>query len=121
MNEERDRYLTEAMGKCWHRGTSFVQPDGSRRFGCSKCGSTEGRHLFKNWSSFGLLWEWATKQEWWNRVVYSGVTTLADTENGKERIIIGGVETVSCNLINPDHLANAIYKLIKTLNPGVKK
>ena len=43
-NKERDKFLTESMGECWH----------------------EFSNNFSTWEGFGKLWEWAVKQEWFS-------------------------------------------------------
>lgn len=65
-------------------------------------GSEEG-----SWGAFGIVWEWATKQEWWN---YFQDMVVGDTdvyENGEF------TEYIDINLINPTNFAKAIYEYLK--------
>lgn len=48
----------------------------------------------QNWQTFGTLWEWAIKQEWWGKFYYS-------QSYSKDMIV---------SLINPKKFSNAIYK-----------
>ena len=92
MNIERDKFLTEAMGECWHE----------RRFPnqCS-CGKKlhsgaiiTGNNDFSTWDCFGKLWNWSHKQEWWAlfRINY--------------------VEVID-SYIHPDRFADAVYEFLK--------
>lgn len=70
------KFLTEAMGICWHE---FKIKEQSATFGtqfepnCFKCGeSPAGVYNFTldNWEGFGKLWTWATSQNWWNEFMF---------------------------------------------------
>lgn len=66
MNEEMDRFLTEAMGECWHeyemdkpvltcKGGGFV---------CRKCGELiVGNSDFSSREDFSRLWSWVVSHE----------------------------------------------------------
>ena len=114
--EERDKYLSEAMGECWHEFTlddPHLKPvDGS--YGICKCGYRINylhfhKHLkynpnFSTWDRFGKLWEWANRQKWWKMFLCFGV--YGDYMNGVQNLI----ETEN---INPDIFADAIYNYLK--------
>lgn len=71
MNETDRKLLTEKMRLCWH---DFDENAANETFTrCSKCkkyrsqmkSDYQENHVFNNWADFGLVWEWASKQEWW--------------------------------------------------------
>jgi hypothetical protein len=82
---ERDKFLTEAMGinGGWYNH-EYVQ----------KWGIID----FQKWAAFGMLWEWAQKQEWWNDFFQSSCYEANDWFQ---------------LLINPDRFANAVYEFLK--------
>lgn len=104
--QERDKFLTEAMGLCWH--------DSVTNETCDNCGITadvnmpnyvppfQGKWLridFSTWAGFGALWEWAQKQEWWDEfMIHSKFTYSYES-----------AET----LINPTVLSYAVYEYLK--------
>ena len=118
MNIERDKFLTEAMGECFHDWeTSDAMPDGWI-FKCKKC-SEKWRTIdynemfptfpyegvnFSIWENFGKLWEWSQKQEWWGYFIHKNYC-----KNGKQLT----VDTMLSNLINPDKFADAVYEYLK--------
>lgn len=75
----RDKYLTEAMGECWHEAGNKRRINGGKAQRDCICGESSHwetitneapkyRFLnndFSTWEGFGKLWEWTTKQEWW--------------------------------------------------------
>ena len=88
-NQEINKYLTEAMGECWHEG-----PLEGRL--CS-CGSMWLHCLdmnidFFTWEGFGKLKEWAEVQKWWG-----------DFQE----------DTIMWLLVNPERFATAIYEFLK--------
>ena len=96
--EERNKYLTEAMGDCWHK---WGMPD---RFTvhCTKCKMNIGRNMnmptknnFSSWEGFGKLFGWASKQDWWEEPHNDYYEVLPD------------------KYIDPDKFANAIYRFLK--------
>ena len=106
---ERDKFLTEAMGVCWHRIPGYAATLSSRNiFICTTCGSSisrESNNNFSSWEGFGKLWEWANSQGWWDYFTFKQqVRKLAFGYN---------VGVVPIDLINPDAFANAVYKFIK--------
>ena len=55
MNTKRDKFLTEAMGECWH---DYVKTCGCCPATCAKCGADEGyteNNDFSTWHDFGKL------------------------------------------------------------------
>jgi len=110
---ERDKYLTEAMGGCWHEtrftGDSIHIPLEEK---CVKCGVVTARegdfnrldqdnNDFSTPDGFFKLWDWAINQKWW-------VWFWDEKFNTKEfdyQVVI--------NHINPDNFANAIYDFLK--------
>lgn len=114
MNSERDKFLTEAMGECWHEYNEEISDK------CCKCEEDilpyvkawlatpenkaepviERLFNFSTWEGFGKLWEWAMKQEWWIRNFI--------IEPWKSNHI-----AVDMRLINPDIFADALEKFLK--------
>ena len=65
--EEINKFLTEAMGECWHAHTSVIE--GTWGVKCDKCGIIVTPKLnndFLTWEGFGKLWQWGIDQEWWD-------------------------------------------------------
>lgn len=104
--EEVSKFLSEAMGECWHE--SNRQPNDRAGFPATcSCGHRpmkapvmgEKSHCqnndFSTWIGFGKLWNWGTHQEWWIDFV---------TEYGFMEFI---------EYIDPDKLANAIYEYLQ--------
>jgi hypothetical protein len=74
MNPKRNKFLTEAMGLCWHK---WIAHEAMGHFQCAKCGKMEMGFSckeeeyhsdidFSTWEGFGKLWQWANEQEWWD-------------------------------------------------------
>jgi hypothetical protein len=81
MNEERDRFLTETMGACWHRYNEDkpVLTYSLVAYLCGKCGAfILGNNDFSNDEDFPKLWAWAQTQSSLNSLV-----TVYAGENGK--------------------------------------
>lgn len=103
-NLERDKFLTEAMGECWHERKDFSE-DGYGTYNCKHCnkrfgghgGQLEDRLDFSTWAGFGKLWEWSQKQEWW--------------PDFKE--LNGYPNHIYEDFINPNNFANASYEFLK--------
>ena len=65
--EEVNKYLTEAMGECFHVWDIVEIPYTETLHDCRKCGvDTYVSQDFSTWQGFGVLWEWAQEQEWWS-------------------------------------------------------
>jgi len=99
MKEERDKFLTEAMGGCWHervyhKNSPPVEP-------CIHCGSTNGNQDKPDLSTpdgFFKLWEWGQKQEWWSVFYY---------------LVTYGEDASLQHIIHPDRFADAVYEFLK--------
>lgn len=91
--EEINKYLTEAMGECWH--TSFNNTESL--CSCGKpaycCYYTKNNDFF-TWEGFGKLKEWVEVQEWWKEW-YSNHYMSA------------------WYFVNPERFATAIYGFLK--------
>jgi hypothetical protein len=94
MNTDRDKFLTEAFGECWH--------EVNRASVCNKCGKEEfwrtdrTNHDLSTWEGFGWLWEHCTTSynPWWDDFA----------EDWDEVPMI---------LIHPDRFADAVFKFLK--------
>lgn len=117
MNTERDKFLTEAVGECWHEdiineyevsctccrkyafgGGDFVKEYLTNKtrleFACNN-------NNFSTWTGFGKLWEWTmTWSSYKINEFYDTVVT--DTWAG-----------FTLNLVNPNRFANAVYEYLK--------
>ena len=98
MNQERDRFLTEAMGNHW-----FTTPNSNL---------AEVYHLnddFSTWQNFGKLWEFARKQDWFDDfLIDRGFFRLEAKMPNK-----GGFTLMHLHWVNPDRFANAICEFLK--------
>jgi hypothetical protein len=110
MKELRDKFLTEAMGECWHEaGTKRVNPF---TYVCTKCGSNIKKNSYNNfstWEGFGKLWEWAQKQKWWG--TFCSWLTIHKMKEVKHYSWIE-------QFIHPDRFANALYEYLKEVFNG---
>jgi hypothetical protein len=95
MNIKRDKFLTEAMGECWHVGAPNF---------CVKCKDAFEFGTFQNNFStpdgFFKLWKWAQEQEWWENfrmLTFTGATWIGHEDR----------------FINPDRFADAVYAFLK--------
>jgi len=110
MTTERDKFLTEAMGECWHyhedKPSSFSRE-------CRKCGKTfygGGSQDFSTWESFGKLWTWAIDQEWWLEfLIY-----MRTGEHPTQVCIHPDTALLYPCLIHPDKFATAVYEYLKS-------
>jgi hypothetical protein len=72
MNDEKNRYLVEKMGWCWHE---FKNGQAWQDMVCLKCGKHWSTVLSStgvnthidcwSWHGYGILFAWAKKQWWW--------------------------------------------------------
>jgi hypothetical protein len=114
----RDKFLTEAMEKCWHGVDKEDKHTSIRCFKCNKF--LDGYWVvtpkntaefqisnkefidFSTWQRFGELWEFVIRQKWLNDFLdvvghfYTGYECNIETE-----------------FINPDRFANAVYEFLK--------
>lgn len=105
-NEEINKYLTEAMGECWHEWQAISKPVHGYRYCCTKCEKMVDKKLqnLTNgnlWIAFGITWGWATKQEWWGKFTST--------------FTIDGIQTpwIPKGIINPTNFTKAIYEFLK--------
>jgi hypothetical protein len=107
--EKRDKFLTEAMGECWHDWRDYPAWEGHKDapegelFVCKQCrahvSSDIGKPFtFSTWENFGKLFLWATTQRWWIDFIL----------NQRDP----GVFSFS-KIIEPTKFANLIYNFLK--------
>jgi len=111
INRERDKFLTEAMGECWHNKKEiFSKPDpqsfnGGKIETHYRCGICKmlwkQQNNFSTWEGFGMLWEWAIDQKWWDVLYYFLFST-------------GSAEMKE--FIHPDRFANAVYDYLQEVD-----
>lgn len=102
---ERDKFLTEAMGLCWHEGRWY-----GFYWCCSNCDTTLPRNAdnnidFDSWPGFGILWEWSLKQEWWISFISHIGSPYALT-------------VIQYTYINPSRFADAVFEFLKERKRG---
>lgn len=116
MNIERDKFLTEVMGLCWHepRYKKRIRDsyDGilNDEDWCPKCKQIyrDLNHFnFSTWESFGMLWEWAVKKEWWKN--FLDKITKVDKYDTLLRW------SIITDVIFPDKFADAVYEFLKEI------
>ena len=96
MNESDRKILTNQLGECWHEWGYVRGSVKQEIFQCVKCGETckgivnchQKQRTFDNWTDFGVLWEWAKKQEWWKDFLHAA-NECAMTNDIKEQGIAG--------------------------------
>lgn len=114
MSTERDSFLTEAMGLCWHELNSlYTRPH------CIKCGKNEFdnpnfnlenyKYNFSTWEGFGILWEFAIKQDWFINFYEDHMYGAVDRKYKPTVHILRF-------FINPDGFANRIYEFLKEMS-----
>ena len=102
--KEINKYLTEAMGVCWHEWPNSSTP-------CIKCGqrsnmSDIGMHNnFLTWEGFGKLWQWANEQEWIGEFIYWYNSNMVIDE---ERL-----HTILSDLVDPEFFAKAVVEFLQ--------
>ena len=113
----RDKYLTEAMGECWHifKLIPYVghQCINFAPIKCEKCGvktiseNENDKFIdFSTWEGFGKLWEWAQQQEWWKEFSY------------QDSVRYKMAKYDPYNIINPDRFSDALYTYLKERDDG---
>ncbi len=114
MNRERDKFLTEEMGECWHEwdNRSKYNPPRFAAVICKNCGqSMKNAKMNTNlssWEGFGKLWEWAQKQEWWIGFCEFANNNFLDFAPQGKRLFP--------SLVHPDRFANALYEFLRGCN-----
>jgi hypothetical protein len=119
VSPECTRYLTEAMGDCYHKIEKIYYFDSIGKdfyYRCTKCNSVDmhssdlpstlGLKLvktwdtidFNTWDGFGKLFEWARKQKWWHEFAWVHSESL---------------NNLTVRLIHPDRFSSALYKFLK--------
>jgi hypothetical protein len=118
MSEDRDKFLTDAMGECWHEwknlgdgcqiGDDISPPSWTDDFKCLRCDCksyagkpctpAQSDYDFSTWTGFGKLWEWARDQEWWEEFRH-----IWD-----DRVY---------GIIHPDTFADIVYGFLKERQP----
>jgi len=100
MNEERDKFLTEAMGACWHRYNEEkpLMTYSLLAYLCEKCGAfILGNNDFSNDEDFPKLRAWAASQPSLSRLVEAHA---------------GGSEKGPVDVAAREAFADALYALL---------
>lgn len=115
-DNEINRTIHEAMGKCWHKeSTRWFEGWGIKTIEryCSICDSDNifNPNYTESWQAFGEAFEWAQKQEWWKNFCFkfSSTTYIASYFEQKLQSDI----LLSINLINPRRFATALAEFLK--------
>lgn len=61
---------------------------------------------FKTWAAFGILWEWAITQDWWDRFKNNHMVHIKHYSSCFE-------PAFKDEIINPDKFADVIYGFLK--------
>jgi len=102
--EEINRYLTEAMGLCWHK----YRPIGFGKYGCWDCGyenKDKKQRDFFSPEGFFILLNWAKGENWWYPEFEHW--KLCDWENSKSYGMIKSY------LINPEVFPIEVYNYLR--------
>jgi hypothetical protein len=108
MNGERDKFLTEYFGECWHKSAPR-EGDYKTALTCRLCGvvmsTTNKPHDFSTPDGFFWLWNKCQEQEWWTvkSPFWAGYTAY----KSHGRFKIGEA------FINPDRFADTLYQFLK--------
>ena len=134
MNNEKDKYLTEVMGECWHElkaetsRVTIMRATGGAI--CTKCNEywnynsgtsrynsqynrnevfpEKVNNNFSTWGGFGKLWEWSQKQDWFPELIrQTCYYEMCRNEFSKG----------NDSIIHPDRFAGSIYQFLKKENP----
>ncbi len=120
MNTERDKFLYEYFGECWHEWDKVVFKSVNDLHTCKKCNVTATplspspkiRADFSKWEWFGWLLNKAKDQEWWDEFV--GCASLVKALwKGDMNLTIGQLVRLLVPLIQPDILADSLYEFLK--------
>lgn len=98
MKEERDRFLTEAMGECWHQydPEKPLMTYSLIAYVCEKCKNfILGNYDYSTAEDFTRLWKWAGEQDY-----------LADTVAELSKGLNEGS-------VSKDGAADALYEFLK--------
>lgn len=98
---KRDKYLTEAMGKCWH-DWEFEWIYSTRQSQCIQCDTIEyeNNNDFSTWDGFGKLYEWSVEQDWWYEFLFEWTDEIMPT-------------TIPYKLVYPNPFANSVYEFLR--------
>ena len=108
--KERNKFLTEVVGECWHEPK--IEGVRANSFVCGKCNTIHCCGIenpnYSTWEGFGKLWEWSIYQDWFEDFAkYHGqVNHILMDEPSDILIHIGK--------INPNKFADAIYNSLKS-------
>lgn len=114
---DRDKFLTEKMGLCWHdwfyKGTHppYRDPEFKPDKICSNCGIDFYKQLslginecnfdFSTPEGFFKLWNWAAEQDWWQHFI--------------ERVTVGHFKVRDIiSIINPTVFADEVWGYLST-------
>ena len=109
-NKDRDKFLTEAMGECWHDKLGRPIIPNQDWISCSKCHTKYPTYNnFSTWEGFGKLWTWSLTQVWWQS--FCKQLTALDGGRGAT-VFLSGCYILDIE-IHPDKFANALYAFLK--------
>jgi hypothetical protein len=108
---KREKFLTGKIDGCDHE---YIEYNDRRRGGgekwlaCRYCNITRipMNYDFSTWKGFGVLWNWASKQEWFGEVALALNHHEPDSEGIYHKDCMNDINMF---YINPDRFATAIY------------
>ena len=102
-NIERDKFLTEMLGECWHKkvvSTKILNKPSRCTCGTYYYVCVYDNIDFSTWEGFGKLWGWLQSLD-------------IDTKEAFELQYVGRIGIYFHYHINPDRFAGALYKYLK--------
>jgi hypothetical protein len=109
--EEINKFLTKAMGRCWHE--PYMHRDGryQERYATSTCANCHKtpyeNNDFLTWEGFGKLWEWSVKQEWW--IDFIKQSTYLDNSQEEIEADIFHLKLGLIDFIVPSKFSKAVF------------
>lgn len=110
MNDERDKFLTEQMGECWHIGYLSVGCHDAIR--CDKCGwDFYDNNDFSTPDGFFKLWNWCQTQDWFEYLFWNRLHKFSPSYG----------KIFDYDLIQPERFAGIVYNFITDNLPQIEK
>lgn len=112
MSNERDKFLTEQMGECWHEGCAYRGYTGP--IDCEICGNEwyEGNNNdFSTPKGFFKLWNWCQTQDWFESLFWNRLHKFSPSYG----------KIFDYDLIQPERFAGIVYNFITDNLPQIEK
>lgn len=108
MNIERDKFLTESIGECWHENELTMDAnDGSLYWRCRYCHKEDIRNIdFSTWEGFGRLKSFMVEHPEHEAFFDTYIDYLTEHAEGISETF---------NRIQPDFFAYYVYEFLQGL------